>query len=175
LTTTARAKLGGGNPAQDAFGLYTQTKAVRNFEPYAGQLEDPPEHELGPLRAEPPHPGWSLILDTRGVLPVFGRDKARLSELTDPRSNSSTELFTPRYGFIRWERAPDSEKLVAVECLSTRNWVKQLKRGHGVVSHETLDVFENFVTEMGVRVMNLGDVPVAASWPAEIMEAINKW
>ncbi|KAH7098791.1 hypothetical protein BKA62DRAFT_832257 [Auriculariales sp. MPI-PUGE-AT-0066] len=132
----------------------------------------------GALAPVPRSPGWTLVWDTRGVTPQMKRVGERYGQKrTMYQAVGNPDLCAPRYGFVQWKaesEAGTEAKLVPVQCVSAREWVKTLAPGHGRVSEEELQTFERAMAEHHVRTATLEEVMAAASWPVELWESLDE-
>ncbi|KAH7098798.1 hypothetical protein BKA62DRAFT_622119 [Auriculariales sp. MPI-PUGE-AT-0066] len=130
----------------------------------------------GAVAPVPRSPGWTLVWDTRGVTPQMEPIDERYGQkCTLYESVGNPDLCAPRYGFVQWtaeSEAGAETKLVPVQCVSARDWVKTLAPGHGRISEEELQTFERAMAEYHVRAATLDEVMAAASWPAELWQRL---
>ncbi|EJD46211.1 hypothetical protein AURDEDRAFT_164871 [Auricularia subglabra TFB-10046 SS5] len=88
----------------------------------------------------PRHPGWVLVLDTKGTMPYHKRSGLYTSS-------------PPEYAFERWDTLSDGDKtevLRPVESISVRDWVGRLPGGHGAVSDTVLVESEAVLARLNV-------------------------
>ncbi|KAH7098790.1 hypothetical protein BKA62DRAFT_832256 [Auriculariales sp. MPI-PUGE-AT-0066] len=136
---------------------------------------EPTDRAVAPV---PRSPGWTLVWDTRGVTPQMKRVGERYGQKrTIYEAVGNPDLCAPRYGFVQWtaeSEAGAEAKLVPVQCVSAREWVKTLAPGHGRISEEELETFERAMAEHHVRTATLEEVMAAASWPVELWESLDE-
>ncbi|KZV91198.1 hypothetical protein EXIGLDRAFT_750272 [Exidia glandulosa HHB12029] len=122
----------------------------------------------------PRYPGWTLVLDTKGGVPIIpGWKEIRPSLLDVIREKKGDGmLYRPLYGFVRWDYDEDGTTLVPRQVCDLREWAAQLPRGRGRLDEESALEWDRVLAEQKATLISLDDAANSGKWPDELWEPL---